>query len=295
MNLIIKNSNNEIVEPITKENKILVINKREYFNFYNYFYDLLKNKNKNIEIRLGEKIIDTKNTFAFSFQDFTEILEHLSYKKGTLFYEYISGMLVESEMLDNDTLLYNLVDIVKNILSKTELNIDYDVEDNIEKILLNAVDFTLNYDLKYIDTILNLLLEKFVEKNISKTIIIFYDSSICTLNTKNYENCYTFDSNYQKDIKNYNLIVLDEIHKFDTTLTMEKLESFWPVEFNRNRVEESINNYFALVSLNMKLLAYDETELITYHLLNKIYYLDRIIINKVHNLRENVIKFLEQT
>lgn len=81
-----KTNDEELLLDISKKNSILVLNKEIFLTFYNNFYQVLENKNKNIEIFLENKLLDSKNSFLLTLTDQTELLENLNFKKGTLFW-----------------------------------------------------------------------------------------------------------------------------------------------------------------------------------------------------------------
>lgn len=247
----------------------MVINKKSLFSFYYKFYRLIELKDKNIKIFLGEKSIESKNCILFSFLDFTEILNNLNFKKGTLFYEYISSNLKEIDFEDSDNCLSDIAAIVKKLIENSDINIDYEIDDDIDKILFNCVAFKCQLDILKIDDIFNKLLGKIILNNLNKTFVIFFDSSLLNLNIFNYDNCYSFDISLK--LNNYNLICSNEISAFNIDYIIAKLESIWPIEFNSMQVKKYIVKYFELIKINFPLQSYNETEYLVYILLNKIY------------------------
>ena len=178
MNLKIQYKNYDFLEPIKKDNSLFLINKFSFFEFYYYFFQALELKNKDIEIQLGEKILDYKNSIFFSFLDFTEILNSLEFKKGSLFYEYLISCLYKEENLDQDILFYDLANIIQNVIKTADIDIDYDINEDIEKIVFGFTDFKLKSNFSDFIIILNKILDSYLLKNINKTFIIFYDSSL---------------------------------------------------------------------------------------------------------------------
>lgn len=187
---------------IQKENSILILNKNEMLKFYYQFYSCIENKNKEVKISIGEKILDSRNTILFSFCNYKEILEQLKFKKGTLFYEYLLYCLEKTDISSDDHVFYNLVDIVKSMLRETDLNIEYDLEEDLEKLIFNTVTFNLNFKINEITNIFKCLLESFLERNQNKNYIIFYDSSLLSLELKKFDFCYSFDISEQKILRN---------------------------------------------------------------------------------------------
>ena len=99
----------------------MLLNKKTLFNFYYKFYCSLVLKDKDINIQIGEKQLDYKNTILFSFLDFTEILNNLNFKKGTIFYDYLTSFINEIDIVDNNRVFENLLIIVKNLIEKTNM------------------------------------------------------------------------------------------------------------------------------------------------------------------------------
>lgn len=91
LNITDDNCEQEI--SIVKHNNILVKNERSFFKFYIYFYRCLIEKDRNIRISIGNQIISSKSYMLYSFTDYKELLENLSFKKNTLLYEYILNII----------------------------------------------------------------------------------------------------------------------------------------------------------------------------------------------------------
>lgn len=289
-----KTSEEELQLDISKKNSILILNKLTFLKYYNNFYQVFENKNKDIEIFLENKLLDSKNAFLLTLTDQTEILENMNFKKGTLFYEYIVTQINSNETLDNDIIFYDLINILKNIQRSLKMNIDYDLNEDLEKLILSQVEFNLKVNFENINEIINLLLENYLEKNISKTGIIFYDSSLISININSYESCYFFDINSKKRIEEYNEIVDKEVKEFDLDFIINKLESIWPVDFNRDETMLYIELYWKSKLINLSLEVINETSLLTYKLLDKMYNKESKIIIKNFQIRDNVKSFLEQ-
>ena len=294
MNLKIVNKEEEFLEPILKDNSLFILDKNTFFKFYYQFYQCLENKDKNIKINIGEKMLEPKNTILFSFCDYKEILENLKYKKGTLFYEYLLSCLGELNILEEDVVFYDIANIAKNITEKANVKVFYNLEEDIEKLLFSTVDFTLDFEVKNIVEVLKNLLKSYIEKNQNKIFIIFYDSSLLPLKFEYFDFCYTFDISEQKDLDRYNLICMEEIKKFDINSFVEKLESIWPVEFYNEKVINYVQKYFIFKKCNISLIAHEEPEYLTYKLMSKIYNEEISIKLDNSTIRDNNKSFLEQ-
>lgn len=289
-----KTNEEEFQLDISKKNSILILNKLTFLKFYNNFYQVFENKNKDIEIFLENKLLDSKNAFLLTLTDQTEILENMNFKKGTLFYEYIVTQINSNETLDNDIIFYDLINILKNIQRSLKMNIDYDMNEDLEKLILSQVEFNLKVNFENINEIINLLLKNYLEKNISKTGIIFYDSSLISININSYESCYFFDINSKKRIEEYNEIVDKEVKEFDLDFIISKLESIWPVDFNKDEVAFYVELYWKNSLVDLELEVSNETSLLTYGLLDKMYNKKAKTIIRNFQIRDNVKSFLEQ-
>lgn len=293
MILSVNDSKEEKIVSIAKENNILVLSKLEMLKFFNLFYQTLKLKKKEIKISIGNKNLDYKNTILLSFCDYTEILENLVFKKGSMFYEFLISNIQDSIDLDNDILLYDISNIVQNTLESSELNINFEMEENIEKVILDFVQFDLKYEIKDLVNILNQLLTKFIEKNTTKNIVVFYDSELFDFPFSSFDNCYSFDISNNKIIKTYNLICDNNINEFEYKLLKNKLENIWPIEFLEEEIINYINEYFVKRALRIPLIATTEQEYLTYILMDKIYENNNQIKYNNFQLRDNVKSFLE--
>lgn len=289
-----KTTEEELLLDISKKNSILILNKLTFLKFYNNFYQVFENKNKDIEIFLENKLLDSKNAFLLTLTDQTEILENLNFKKGTLFYEYILTQIFRTETLDNDIIYYDLENILKNIQEEIKMSIDYDITEDLEKLILSQVEFHLKMNFENINEILHFLLKNYLEKNVNKIGIIFYDSSLISIDIDAYESCYFFDVNLKKEMKEYNMVFDKEVKEFNLNFIATKLESIWPVEFDREEIMNYIERYWKSKLIDLRLEVFNETSLITYNILDKIFNYKSELIMKKFQIRSNVKSFLEQ-
>ncbi len=267
----------------------MVINKKALFKFYYQFYRSIVLKEKDVEIYFGQKLLDSKNSILFSFLDFKEILNNLIFKKGTLFYEYLCISLNDLDLNLNEEIFNSIIKINQELIQNINIDVDYDIDEDLEKILLNVVNFKCIFNVQKIDLIYNTLLEKIVSNNMNKIFIIFYDSDLLKLNINNYDNCYSFDISLSE--KEYNLICNEEIKYFNIDCIIDKLEGIWPIEFNKNKIQNYIIKYFSFQKANLFLEAYNEVEYLVYVLLNKMFNCDIIVQNNCL-LSNNVKSFL---
>ena len=274
MRITILNINTKSEEKtitVLKNNNVLVLNKLKFFEFLNYFYQIITYKKRDVQIKIDNKILDHKNTILLSLCDFTEILGNLEWKKGTLLYEYITTHILESSFLDNDILFYNINNILENIIDECDLDIDYEIDDDISKILFNCTEFQLNYKWNELIIIFSKLLNNLIKMNPTKHFLIFYDSDLLYFDSKKYDHCYSFNISKNIEFENYNLICEQELVEFNAQMVLEKLENIWPIEFNNEKVKKYIKEFFIRKTSNNSLIAYSEHEYLAYIILNKIY------------------------
>lgn len=289
-----KMSEEELQLDISKKNSILILNKLTFLKFYNNFYQVFENKNKDIEIFLENKLLDSKNAFLLTLIDQTEILENLNFKKGSLFYEYIMNQIYSNENLDNDIIFYDLENILKNIQKTSKINVDYNIDEDLEKLILSQVEFNIKVNFEDINEIMNFMFKNYLEKNVNKIGIIFYDSSLISLDIDLFESCYFFDINEKKEVKEYNVVLGEEVKEFDLNFVINRLENIWPVEFNREEVIHRVEKYWKSKLIDLRLEVLDETSLILYSILDKMFNYESNFIIRKFQIRDNVKSFLEQ-
>lgn len=287
-------SEEELQLDISKKNSILILNKLTFLKFYNNFYQVFENKNKDIEIFLENKLLDSKNAFLLTLIDQTEILENLNFKKGSLFYEYIMNQIYSNENLDNDIIFYDLENILKNIQKTSKINVDYNIDEDLEKLILSQVEFNIKVNFEDINEIMNFMFKNYLEKNVNKIGIIFYDSSLISLDIDLFESCYFFDINEKKEVKEYNVVLGEEVKEFDLNFVINRLENIWPVEFNREEVIHRVEKYWKSKLIDLRLEVLDETSLILYSILDKMFNYESNFIIRKFQIRDNVKSFLEQ-
>lgn len=293
MNLLIDNKKEELFLSIKKDNAIFLLNKKSLFDFYYLFYEVLKNKTKEVQIKIGEKFLDSKNTILLSLCDYTEILESLSFKKGSLFYEYLVSIINMSNYLDNDILFSDLSNVIKNLLEESEVKFQYDINEDLEKMIFSFAEFSLKYNYCELSNTLNVMLKSFMEKNVSKLFIVFYNSSLLELNFKNVDNCYTFDVSEEKSLEQYNLICENNIKELNLENIIQRLETVWPVEFDKKIVMHDVSKYFMMKKVHLAYDIYSENELLVCKILDKMREEESQIISHNVIIRDNVKSFLE--
>ena len=88
---------------------------------------------------------------------------------------------------------------------------------------------------------------------------------------KNYDNCYTFDLNNYLDIRNYNLIIVDEIREFSYEILVEYLKNIWPIDYIEEEEENLIAEYFNFVIYLKKFITQKEKLFLMSKILNREY------------------------
>ena len=292
INLQITNGDFDIFESILKYNYLLVLNEKKLFQFYFSFYTLLTEKNNNITIKIGNKKLDYKNAILFSFCDFNEIIYNLTFKKGSLIYEYLESNIYDLNLLDEDVINYDLNNVIEVLIKKMNLDIDYDLNIDLEKLIMTFTSFNFNYEIDNLSKIFNKILYNFIKKNSNKTIIIFYDSNLFTFNFNEFDNCYVFDIG-NNDLNLNNLIIDDKIRTFSISKIIENLEKRWPIEFYKEDCINYIKNYFITKKNKNELYAYNEQEYLVYILMNKLSNTNIDINKKNFHIRDNIKSFLE--
>ncbi len=165
INLQITDTSFDIFEPILKHNYLLVLNEKKLFQFYFSFYTLLVEKNNNITIKIGNKKLDYKNAILFSFCDFNEIIYNLTFKKGSLIYEYLESNIYDLNLLDEDVINYDLNNVIEVLIKKMNLDIDYDLNIDLEKLIMTFTSFNFDYEIDDLSKIFNKILYKFIKNN----------------------------------------------------------------------------------------------------------------------------------
>ena len=221
-------------------------------------------------------------------------MNNLTFKKGTLFYEYIVSIINNIDISIEDNLFNKFSEAIDNILNTSEFQMDYQLDENLEKMLLSIVDFELKYNLRNIDLILSKFLHLVAQENPNKTLLVFYDSSLVSLDFSFIDSYYCFDISQLKTLDDYNLICENEMLKFSLDGILEQLESIWPVDFDRRLVNVAVYNYFLQKRNINRMIARTEIELLTFTILNKKYGETSVIVNKTVNVRDNVKSFLQK-
>lgn len=246
---------------IEKDNKIKIINYDKYIDFYTHFY-----KRNNLYIE--NKEITKKDCIFIDASSMYSIISEMQFKKGTLLYEYVSSVYNNIDVDIKDEFYQSFVKQVEIINDLVDNNMSIIPEDAIEKVVLQNAYVEIEND-KLIEEFVKIL-NYVIGRNINLTYIIFYNSQIMNIE-KNYDNCYTFDLNNYLDIRNYNLIIVDEIREFSYEILVEYLKNIWPIDYIEEEEENLISEYFNFVIYFKKFITQKEKLFLMSKILNKEY------------------------
>lgn len=246
---------------IEKDNKIKIINYDKYIDFYTHFY-----KRNNLYIE--NKEITKKDCIFIDASSMYSIISEMQFKKGTLLYEYVSSVYNNIDVDIKDEFYQSFVKQVEIINDLVDNNMSIIPEDAIEKVVLQNAYVEIEND-KLIEEFVKIL-NYVISGNINLTYIVFYNSQIMNIE-KNYDNCYTFDLNNYLDIRNYNLIIVDEIREFRYEILVEYLKNIWPIDYIEEEEENLIAEYFNFVIYLKKFITQKEKLFLMSKILNKEY------------------------
>lgn len=246
---------------IEKDNKIKIINYDKYIDFYTHFY-----KRNNLYIE--NKEITKKDCIFIDASSMYSIISEMQFKKGTLLYEYVSSVYNNIDVDIKDEFYQSFVKQVEIINDLVDNNMSIIPEDAIEKVVLQNAYVEIEND-KLIEEFVKIL-NYVISGNINLTYIVFYNSQIVNIE-KNYDNCYTFDLNNYLDIRNYNLIIVDEIREFGYEILVEYLKNIWPIDYIEEEEENLIAEYFNFVIYLKKFITQKEKLFLMSKILNKEY------------------------
>ncbi len=268
---------------IDSNNHLIYQHYNEILNLYKLFDDSINEKIKDLNIKVGDKKINSKDYILYNFMDIQSILECIKYKKGSLLYDYVNTYL-----LDNIVNIDELNNYIKNYFC-TYLNncgIDFQINssDNVIKIFSNSLELIpfINVPIEKI----NLMFKYITQNNLNKTIIVFINSDNFLLDL-NFENVIIFDVSRKIDFYKNNILI-NNLTNLDINIVLDYLEKSWPIQFNKNIVLYWLKYYFEYCfSLSAMTISNNELLIIAI-LLNKEYKLNQKI-NYSNNI-SNIIK-----
>lgn len=252
---------------IEKENKIKIIDYKMFLNFYKYFY--LKQ-----DLFIQNKEITKKDCVIIDITSVSSIFKQMEFSKGTILYDYISLKYNEIPQEDKQKFYNEYLNQIDILKEKLNINSKIIPEDSIDKVVLQNIDISIDFD-NLLETF-NEILNKVMKENINKTYIIFYDSKLIEIKPES-DNYYLFDVNQFLDIKEYNLLISQNINELDVNYLINYIENIWPMNYEENEICFLLEHYF-------KYLIY----LKDISIFNEKLYLIGIILNKTYNLQQKI-------
>lgn len=227
---------------ISKNNKVIYKTEKDKNNLINKFYKVLIEKDENYKILIDKKNINSKNTILINLIDFTNIIENLKYKKGTLLCLYINNI-ISKESIDYNKIIEEFKNYYEEKLSDIEIAFSLE-EEIIEEKVFNAI-FSLNIDINFdsyqekVITILNEL----IKQDFTKNYICLYNSSYITIDY-NYNNLFLFDMNENISIFDQNIMINNGIKNTNIDLLIEEVKEKFPIPIEEQKIKELIIHYF---------------------------------------------------
>ncbi len=265
INLELQYDDEYSVIDINKRNKVLISDYEVYVHFYDLFYSFYCRKDKRIKIKLGNNPLDAKNSLMLDFSNVRNIICALDNNKGSLFAEHINKQMI---YINDDFYeeLFALFQNIKSILNANDDSINYDTIDDFSKLVSSVV--ISDYDKKNTINIFFKLLFEYFDNNKNKVIFLFYDSNICDIDLKSYENIYSFDFAKSNKISEYNLIVqTDGMKDFNLEIVKEYIYNVYPKRLDKHRVLLYIKWFYLFWHNVSNICASNVDEYIVYYIL----------------------------
>ena len=220
---------------IEKNNKVLITNYDKYIEFYKYFYEMSN-------IFIENKKILKKDCVFIDITTIAGIIKELEFKKNTLLYDFILIKYNEIAINKKDEFYSAFLKQIEYLKSNMNLEFELIPEEIIDKVIIQNINTKINYArlIKDFENILHFV----VSYNINKTYIIIYNSSFFQM-SRNLDNCYTFDVNSYLNVKDYNILISDEIRNINYELLIEYLKEIWPVDYFEQEIETLLEEYFS--------------------------------------------------
>ncbi len=220
---------------IEKNNKVLITNYDKYIEFYKYFYEMSN-------IFIENKEILKKDCVFIDITTIAGIIKELEFKKNTLLYDFILIKYNEIAINKKDEFYSAFLKQIEYLKSNMNLEFELIPEEIIDKVIIQNINTKINYArlIKDFENILHFV----VSYNINKTYIIIYNSSFFQM-SRNLDNCYTFDVNSYLNVKDYNILISDEIRNINYELLIEYLKEIWPVDYFEQEIENLLEEYFS--------------------------------------------------
>lgn len=276
--------NGSLVElDIKRHNSLLIINQEKYIYLYYLFYNSIKRKDNNCNIKINKEEISSKK---YTFIDLTSpiaIVNELENKKDTLLFSYTSHIF--DKLVDN--YLDRLLEIYEKVVHEfNEINdlLNCNIKDDVVK------NFVSNYEIKFnileYKKILKNLLKIFLDSNIDKKIIIFYNSKYLKYNFENNKNVIAFDTNDKLEVNKYNALISNEYMNINYEIIINYITEKSPIILEKSLVESILTEYLTNIIYEKEISEVAEYKNIIYKILSK-----KLNIN--HNFNNKLSKILE--
>jgi hypothetical protein len=276
--------NGSLVElDIKRHNSLLIINQEKYIYLYYLFYNSIKRKDNNCNIKINKEEISSKK---YTFIDLTSpiaIVNELENKKDTLLFSYTSHIF--DKLVDN--YLDRLLEIYEKVMHEfNEINdlLNCNIKDDVVK------NFVSNYEIKFnileYEKILKNLLKIFLDSNIDKKIIIFYNSKYLKYNFENNKNVIAFDTNDKLEVNKYNILISNEYMNINYEIIIKYITEKSPIILEKSLVESILTEYLTNIIYKKEINEVIEYKNIIYKILSK-----KLNIN--HNFNNKLSKMLE--
>ena len=268
---------------IKRHNSLLIINQEKYIYLYYLFYNSIKRKDNNCNIKINKEEISSKK---YTFIDLTSpiaIVNELENKKDTLLFSYTSHIF--DKLVDN--YLDRLLEIYEKVVHEfNEINdlLNCNIKDDVVK------NFVSNYEIKFnileYKKILKNLLKIFLDSNIDKKIIIFYNSKYLKYNFENNKNVIAFDTNDKLEVNKYNVLISNEYMNINYEIIINYITEKSPIILEKSLVESILTEYLTNIIYEKEISEVAEYKNIIYKILSK-----KLNIN--HNFNNKLSKILE--
>lgn len=268
---------------ISKDNNILYFNKQKILQFIKVFYDTLDKKE---EIYLSNNLVNNKEYKIINLLDIASILDNLKLIKNSILTDYLEIFILNDDNNYQEKAEELLTSMFKNIISSTDLNFSYETNTTISKLINNNLNVELNYKINEIQEILEIILNKIIEYNYTKTYIIFIDRNLIDINIKS-DNVYYFNINSNTMINDYNLLFLNEFRNFNYEVLLNEIKYNWPLDYEITNIEYYLKVYLRYYLSNKNIISSNIYIKNISNIMNKLYN-----INQICNNDSNLVEIL---
>ncbi len=292
INLKVSNGEEDFFLRIEKNNCVLVENETGIMRLYLWLYKIICEKNSSFSGCFDFKTINSKDFVLLNLLDYTVFSESFQFKKGTLLFYYIESLL-KSSVDYFDTSIYDKIsNFLNQILDDSGLEIEYQVEEDFLKIILSICNFSVSSKCLPFENMKQLLNRIFCTE-LNKKYIIFYNSRIFDFDFSKYDCCYSFDVNFGCSLQRYNLISFsDRVQELNLEVLMREVKLLWPISYEECQIVENIRKYFEQFLFLDELHLNFTDEVITAHIIQKLFHFNKHLIYDSSLLSDNIKSFL---